>query len=68
MTPRELASADPDELLTEDEAADLLKVSNRTLQAWRCNNSGPPFARVGRSIRYSRSRLKGWLSSRTVQR
>lgn len=57
-----------DELLTEHEAADLLKVSTRTLQAWRCNSSGPPFARVGRSIRYMRTGLLHWLSGRTVQR
>jgi hypothetical protein len=64
MTPQ--SDYDADELLTEGESAEFLKVSTRTLQAWRCNNSGPPFARVGRSIRYRRADLRHWLSSRTV--
>ena len=68
MTTSHPIADDRDELLTEHEAADLLKVSTRTLQAWRCNSSGPPFARVGRSIRYMRTGLLNWLSSRTVQR
>lgn len=68
MTSPESIADGRDELLTEHEAADLLKVSTRTLQAWRCNSSGPPFARVGRSIRYMRIGLLNWLSSRTVQR
>lgn len=40
-----------DALLTEDEAADSLRISVRTLQAWRLKAAGPPFVRVGRTIR-----------------
>lgn len=50
-----------DELLTEREAASLLKISSRTLQAWRPAGTGPAFVRVGRSIRYRRNALQEWL-------
>ena len=42
---------DPDALLTEVQAADLLCLSIRTLQAWRNQNRGPAFVRAGRAIR-----------------
>jgi hypothetical protein len=58
---------DSELLLTERDAADLLKVSTRTLQAWRCDRVGPPFIRVGRSIRYRRGELLVWLASRAVR-
>lgn len=40
--------ADPERMLTEVEAASLLGVSNRTLQAYRYTNDGPQWLRVGR--------------------
>jgi len=64
----ELQTRDDDgALLTERDAADLLKISTRTLQAWRCAGSGPSFIRVGRSIRYRRLDVLNWLQSRLVQ-
>lgn len=57
---------DADELLTEREAADLLKMSSRTLQAWRCSKAGPAFVRVGRAIRYRRRDLVAWITANTV--
>ena len=44
-------------LLTAKEAAKLLKVSLSWLAKARMRGDGPPYIRVGRSIRYSRSRL-----------
>lgn len=58
---------DPDTLLTEVAAAKLLKLSIRTLQAWRCRGTGPAFVRVGRAIRYRYSDLIAWVRSNTVQ-
>jgi hypothetical protein len=55
-----------DEILTERDAAELLKVSCRTLQAWRCARVGPRFIRVGRSVRYRRSDLFDWIELNTV--
>ena len=39
-------------LLTQREAATLLKLSERTLERWRVAGDGPKFVRLGRSIRY----------------
>ena len=49
-------------LLTEAEAADVLRVSVRTLKRWRLAGTGPPVAGyAGRSVRYKRSELLKWL-------
>lgn len=50
-----------DRVLTEYEAAQLSRFSPRTLQAWRQRNSGPPFIRVGRSVRYWQSAVIAWM-------
>jgi hypothetical protein len=52
-------------LLTEEEAAGSLRNSVRTLQAWRLKSVGPPFIRVGRSIRYRRGDIKAWIKLNT---
>jgi excisionase family DNA binding protein len=54
-----------DLLLDEAEAARILAVSIRTLQAWRVSDVGPPFVRVGRLVRYARSDLLTWIRLRT---
>ena len=40
------------ELIDEEQAAAILKLSPRTLQAWRVRGCGPQFVKVGRSVRY----------------
>jgi Helix-turn-helix domain len=50
-------SNDYDALLTEVQAADLLRLSVRTLQAWRTRAFGPAFVRAGRAVRYRRRDL-----------
>ena len=40
------------ELIDEVHASTILKVSTRTLQAWRVQGRGPIFIKVGRSVRY----------------
>lgn len=56
-----------DELMTEQEAAELLKVKPGTLNSWRClGRHGLPYIRVGRAVRYKRSDLERWLDNRTV--
>jgi excisionase family DNA binding protein len=73
MTPSSslLASAAPQKpaanslnLLSPKEAAKLLKVSLSWLAKARMNGDGPPYIRVGRSIRYSDAALLQWLKSR----
>jgi hypothetical protein len=60
-------SDEPDALLTEIEAADLLRLSIRTLQAWRARGYGPPFVRAGRAIRYRRRDLVAWVNANSVR-
>ena len=58
--------SDHDALLTEVQAADLLSLSVRTLQAWRTRAFGPAFVRAGRAIRYRRRDLFAWMDANTV--
>jgi Helix-turn-helix domain len=59
-------TVDPDALLTEAEAADFLRLSVRTLQAWRLRIAGPAFVQVGRAVRYRRRDLIAWIDVNTV--
>jgi DNA-binding transcriptional MerR regulator len=50
------------ELLRPGEAADHLKVSRRTLQAWRSLGTGPAWHRVGtREVRYDRLEIESFV-------
>lgn len=55
--PAVVAPADPDELLSTEEAAVLLKVSPKGLEGMRAKGTGPKYVRVGRLIRYRRGDL-----------
>jgi hypothetical protein len=57
---------DAEALLTEVEAADFLRLSVRTLQAWRLRIAGPAFVQVGRAVRYRRRDLIAWIEANTV--
>lgn len=58
-----ISNTDLDILLTEAQTADYLSISMRTLQAWRVRGGGPVFIRAGRSIRYRRRDLLGWIEA-----
>ena len=46
---------------TEQEAADILKISVRTLQRWRREGQGPRYTRLGvRRLGYSDEELQAW--------
>ena len=56
---------DPDQLLTEKEAAELICYSQRALQNWRVRGGGPPYVKVSaRSIRYQRRDVLEWIEAR----
>jgi excisionase family DNA binding protein len=58
---------DADALLTEEQVADLLNLSKRTLEHWRRRGGGgPAFVRCGKFIRYRRLALVEWMEARTV--
>jgi predicted DNA-binding transcriptional regulator AlpA len=51
--------------LTEKQAARLLSMSHRTLQAWRRTGLGPSFIKLGRAVRYRRGDLIAWADANT---
>ena len=51
-------------LYYDAEAADILRVSTRTLQMWRTKGTGPKWSRVGRLVYYRESDLIEWLEER----
>jgi excisionase family DNA binding protein len=54
------------DLLSEQEAAELLTVSPGTLSVWRSTGRyNLPFLKVGRMVRYRRADLLAWLENRT---
>ena len=54
------------DLLDQNEAAQLLHVTPGTLSVWRSTGRySIPFVKVGRSVRYRRSDLNSWIDSRT---
>jgi len=53
----------PEVLLTPPEAAKSLKMSVSWLAKARMRGDGPPFVRVGRSIRYREDDLRQWLKA-----
>jgi len=59
-------TTDAERLLAECQAAHLLNLSVRTLQAWRLRGIGPAFVRAGRAIRYRRDDIIDWIAANTV--
>ena len=64
--PANFLPVDADTLLREQDAADLLSLSVRTLQSWRIRMAGPPFVQVGRAVRYRRRDLIAWIDANTI--
>lgn len=44
----------------------MLRISVRTLQAWRVSGQGPAFLKIGAAVRYERGGLDAWLATRAV--
>lgn len=55
-----------DELLSTAQAAAVLAMKPSTLAKWRVLDEGPPYVRVGKSIKYSRADLAEWLRGQRV--
>ena len=53
-------------LYTQAEAAELLCLSERTLERLRVAGTGPRFVRIGKYIRYQPSALEAFVASRVV--
>jgi hypothetical protein len=55
---------DPDALLFGAEMAYLLGLSVRTLESLRLRGEGPPYLKLGRSVRYQRASGLGWATEK----
>ena len=60
------------EVMDQDEAADYLRISPRTLELWRKKDFGPPIVRLGQDhakvrIIYLKSDLDAWLQTQRVE-
>jgi len=53
-------------LLTQSECAELLRLSERTLERLRVSGSGPKFLRIRHSVRYRPADVEAWLAARVV--
>jgi len=55
-------------LLSENQAAEVLQVTPRALQAWRTRGGGPPYLRIShRCVRYKPEDLEQWLEDRRYE-
>ncbi len=50
------------EMLTNGEAAELLRIKGQTLRKWRLVGRGPVFTRIGGRVRYRKSDLEAFLA------
>ena len=62
--PLESKSARVDRLLTPRDAATVLRLSPSWLAKARMLGDGPPYVKLGRSIRYRHGALEQWMKSR----
>jgi predicted DNA-binding transcriptional regulator AlpA len=51
-------------LLTQREAASVLRLSERTLERSRVTGDGPPFVKAGRRVLYRPADIDAWIASR----
>ncbi len=58
-----------DALLTTEQVSVLLAIPSRTLTSWRSTGrfSGPPFVRLGGTVRYRRGDVDEWVAARVVR-
>lgn len=55
------------ELLSDHQAAEVLKTKAATLSVWRCTGRyALPYVKVGRRVRYRAGDLKAFIARRTV--
>lgn len=56
----------PDELLTEVHLERETKIRRATWKGMRHHRIGPPFIKLGRSVRYRRADVTTWLQERKI--
>jgi predicted DNA-binding transcriptional regulator AlpA len=64
LIPATKTGAGFERLLTARDAANLLRLSPSWLAKARMRGDGPPYAKLGRSIRYTETGILQWMRSR----
>jgi hypothetical protein len=67
LPPPSTAAAQPQRYLTNDEAADYLRLSPRTLEKQRVIGGGPRFRKFGRRVMYAVADLDTWAADRSFE-
>lgn len=63
----EILNPDPDDLLTREETAQVLRMKPQTLAIWASTGRVDlPYIKCGRSVRYKRRDIERFLARRTV--
>ncbi len=52
--------------ITESEVAKILSMSVQSLRNWRCQRKGPPYLKIGRSVRYPVEDLNRYLQQKKI--
>lgn len=53
--------------MTEQEAADYLNLSTKTLQKWRYQGNAPAYHKFGKIVRYRQSELEEFANSSRIE-
>ncbi|MGB3882263.1 MAG: helix-turn-helix domain-containing protein [Diaphorobacter nitroreducens] len=61
------AAAQPQRYLTNEEAAEYLRLSPRTLEKQRVLGGGPKFRKFGRRVMYAVADLDAWAADRSFE-
>jgi predicted DNA-binding transcriptional regulator AlpA len=51
-------------LLKSKELAEVFGLEDNTLRIWRARGEGPPYYKVGSSVRYDQEKVREWLEDR----
>ena len=62
MTSNDTPFTPTDPLMTPGDVAEYLKVTVRTLDAWRYRRTGPAFVHMGRHVRYRQSAVEAFIN------
>ena len=57
----------PDAMLDTKEAAEVLGLRPQTMHEWRTRRVGPPYHKLGRSVRYLYAELVAWRDAQRVE-
>ena len=67
VTPQPVQNKPSVRYLTNDEAAEFLRLSPRTLEKQRVIGGGPRFRKFGRRVMYAITDLESWADSRSFE-